>query len=134
MLEWYRAETDYRTLMDDCETLIARVAAELGLGGVVSWQGRRIDLTPPWERITVREAFARYAALSVEEALRRDRFDEIMVCAIEPHLGMRTARLPVRISRDARRPGAGEGGRSAGSPNVSNSISPVWNWPTPFPS
>ena len=88
MLEWYRAGTDYRTLMDDCEALIARVAGELGLGDAVSRQGGRIGLAPPWERITVREAFARYAGVSVEEALRRDRFDEIMVCAIEPHLGM----------------------------------------------
>lgn len=87
MLEWYRAEADYLTLMEDCEALITRVAAEFGLGGAVSWQGRRIDLTPPWERITVREAFARYAPLTVEEALRQDRFDEIMVSAIEPHLG-----------------------------------------------
>ncbi len=88
MLEWYRTGTDYRTLMDDCEGLIARVAGELGLGGAVSWQGRRICLLPPWERITVREAFARYAGLSVEEALRRDCFDETMVCAVEPRLGM----------------------------------------------
>jgi lysyl-tRNA synthetase class 2 len=88
MLEWYRAETDYRTLMDDCEILIARIAEELGLGDSVSWQGGRIYLSPPWERITVREAFVRYAGLTVEEALLSDRFDEIMVCAIEPHLGI----------------------------------------------
>ena len=88
MLEWYRAEADYLTLMDDCEALIVRVAAEFGLGSALSWQGRRIDLTPPWERITVREAFARYAPLTVEEALRQDRFDEIMVSSIEPHLGV----------------------------------------------
>lgn len=88
MLEWYRTGTDYRTLMDDCESLIAYVAGELGLGGVVSWRGNKICLSPPWERITVREAFARHAGLGVEEALRRDCFDEIMVCEVEPHLGM----------------------------------------------
>jgi elongation factor P--(R)-beta-lysine ligase len=87
MLEWYRAKTDYRTLMDDCEVLISFVAAELGLGGALSRQGSRIDLTPPWERITVREAFSRYASISVEEALRRNSFDETMAFAIEPHLG-----------------------------------------------
>jgi elongation factor P--(R)-beta-lysine ligase len=87
MLEWYRAQTDYRTLMDDCEGLINHVAAEVGLGGAVARQGRRIDLTPPWERITVREAFGRYASLGVGEALARDCFDEVMVCEIEPHLG-----------------------------------------------
>ena len=87
MLEWYRAQADYRVLMDDCEALITRVAAELGRNGGLSRQGRRIDLKPPWERITVREAFARYAPLSADEALRRDCFDEIMVSAIEPRLG-----------------------------------------------
>ena len=88
MVEWYRAGTDYLTLMDDCEILIARIAEELGLDDAVYWQGRRICLKPPWERITVREAFTRYAGLSLEEVLMRDRFDEIMVCAIEPHLGL----------------------------------------------
>jgi len=87
LLEWYRAGSDYRTLMDDCEALIAGVAADLGLGGAVTWQGRRIDLTPGWERLTVRAAFARYASVTVGEALRRGIFDEIMVSEIEPHLG-----------------------------------------------
>jgi elongation factor P--(R)-beta-lysine ligase len=87
LLEWYRTGTDYRTLMADCETLIARVAAELSLGGVISRQGGKIGLMPPWERLTVREAFSLYAGVSVEEALITDRFDEIMTCAIEPHLG-----------------------------------------------
>jgi lysyl-tRNA synthetase class 2 len=87
MLEWYRAGTDYRTLMDDCESLIACVAAQLGLGGFISRQGGKIGLTPPWERLTVREAFSRYTGVSVEEALISDRFDEIMACTIEPHLG-----------------------------------------------
>lgn len=88
MLEWYRTGTDYRTLMNDCEGLIASIAEDLGLGGVVSWQGTKVALLPPWERITVREAFSRYAGLSVEEALGRGCFDEIMVSAVEPHLGM----------------------------------------------
>ena len=87
LLEWYRAGTDYRILMDDCELLIARAAQDLGLGCAVTWQGRRIDLSSGWERLTVREAFARYASLTAEEALKRDRFEETMVCEIEPHLG-----------------------------------------------
>jgi elongation factor P--(R)-beta-lysine ligase len=88
MLEWYRAGTDYRTLMDDCEALINAVAREIGLDGVVSWQGRRIGLDAPWERISVRDAFARYATISAAEALRTDRFDEVLACEVEPHLGM----------------------------------------------
>ena len=87
MLEWYREGTDYRTLMDDCESLITLIARELGFGGIFSRQGREIRLGIPWERITVREAFTRYATTTAAEALRMDRFDEILACEIEPHLG-----------------------------------------------
>ena len=88
MIEWYRAEADYRTLMDDCEVMINTVAREIGFDGVVSWQGRRIDLGAPWKRISVRDAFARYATISTAEALGTDRFDEVLACEIEPRLGM----------------------------------------------
>lgn len=90
LLEWYRAEADYRVLMEDCERLLLRAAGELGLGGELVWQGKTIPLRGPWERLTVREAFARYAPLSLDEALQRDRFDEILACEIEPRLGERT--------------------------------------------
>jgi lysyl-tRNA synthetase class 2 len=88
MLEWYRAETDYRTLMEECEALIPFVARELGFDNTFSWQGHKIDLGTPWERITVREAFSRYAATSADEALKTDRFDEILACEVEPCLGL----------------------------------------------
>jgi lysyl-tRNA synthetase class 2 len=88
MLEWYRRGTDYRALMSDCETLITLVVRELGIDGIVSRQGRGIGLNTPWERITVRDAFARYATVTVAEALRTDRFDEVLACEVEPLLGM----------------------------------------------
>jgi lysyl-tRNA synthetase class 2 len=88
MLEWYREGKDYRTLMEDCEALITSVAGELGIDGVIFWQGRKIRLGIPWERITVHEAFSRYATMTAAEALRTDRFDEIFACEVEPRLGM----------------------------------------------
>ncbi|MFA6464119.1 MAG: amino acid--tRNA ligase-related protein, partial [Desulfurivibrionaceae bacterium] len=90
MLEWYAAQTDYRDLMEDCEALLRHLAASMGKDGVLEWQGRRIDLAPEWERITVAEAFRRYAPCTVEEALAQDRFDELLVEFVEPHLGMAT--------------------------------------------
>lgn len=88
MLEWYRAGADYRTLMSDCESLILYVAADLGFGRILPRQDRAIRLEPPWERITVREAFKRYAAMTDAEALRMDRFEEILSHDIEPRLGV----------------------------------------------
>ena len=90
MLEWYAAQRDYRDLMADCEALLRHLAAATGKGGMLEWQGHRIDLGPEWERITVAEAFRRYAPCTVEEALAQDRFDELLVEYVEPHLGMAT--------------------------------------------
>ena len=88
MLEWYRTNADYSQIMDDCEGLV-RVAAEaIGLRGTIRRQGHTISLNGSWERLTVREAFSRYGEISAEEALEKDLFDEIMVCKIEPQLGM----------------------------------------------
>lgn len=73
MLEWYRAGADYFSLMDECEELLAAVAG--------------IDLAPPWERLTVEEAFRRYAGMTAAQALAADLFDQLMVEKIEPQLG-----------------------------------------------
>ncbi|MCX5863477.1 MAG: EF-P lysine aminoacylase EpmA [Deltaproteobacteria bacterium] len=90
MLEWYATGSDYRDLMADCEALLRHLAAAMGKGGVLEWQGCRIDLGSEWERLTVAEAFRRYAPCTVEEALAQDQFDEMLVEYVEPHLGMTT--------------------------------------------
>ena len=88
MLEWYAAGFDYRQLMNQCEEMIDAVANDLGFRSGIVWQGKKISLTSPWERFTVQEAFEKYAPLTLDEALSRDNFDEIMVEYIEPHLGI----------------------------------------------
>lgn len=87
LLEWYTAGVDYRHMMDQCQALIGAVARQLNLGPVLTYQGRPIDLRPPWTRLSVEEAFALYGALSLEDALATDRFDEVMGLQIEPRLG-----------------------------------------------
>ncbi|MDP2969211.1 MAG: EF-P lysine aminoacylase EpmA [Deltaproteobacteria bacterium] len=88
LLEWYRADGDYLDLMDECEALIQSLAVEIGLGESVTYRSHRTLLTSPWERMTVEEAFHRYAKISAKEALRQDLFDEVMVQDIEPRLGI----------------------------------------------
>lgn len=88
MLEWYRAGIDCHALMEECEALLRFIAASLvGDGGMLLYQGHRIDLAGPWERLTVAEAFKRHAPYGAEEALRRGVFDEALVVHIEPQLG-----------------------------------------------
>jgi len=88
MLEWYQAGSDYRNLMSECEALLLDVFDALGCGAILTFQGNRISLRPPWETITVADAFSRHAPLTMAEALRQERFDEMMACHIEPALGM----------------------------------------------
>jgi elongation factor P--(R)-beta-lysine ligase len=84
MLEWYRAGVDYLGLMEETEALV-RAAA--GATSIV-YRGHSVELAPPWERITVAEAFRLHAGTTPEQALAAGSFDEIMVEMIEPRLGL----------------------------------------------
>jgi lysyl-tRNA synthetase class 2 len=87
MLEWYAAGQTYVDLMACCEDLIRFTTRGLGMAGILSYQGLAVDLSPPWPRLTVADAFRRFASVSAQEALARGRFDEIMGIEIEPNLG-----------------------------------------------
>ena len=89
LLEWYRAGIDYRELMEECEALIRTVSRDVVLGQKVIYKGQEIELAGPWERISVEEAFDRYAQTSASEAVEHDLFDETMVRHIEPKLGIK---------------------------------------------
>jgi lysyl-tRNA synthetase class 2 len=73
--------------MDECEALVLHVSASLGRGQRIRYQGREIRLEAPFERISLREAFDRYAPSSLDEALRQGTFDETVAGFVEPHLG-----------------------------------------------
>ena len=83
LLEWYRRDTDYTQLMADCEALLTHLVPS----GRLAWQGTTIDLTPPWPRLCVAEAFSRHASCSIDEALATGRFEEVLTAEVEPRLG-----------------------------------------------
>jgi lysyl-tRNA synthetase class 2 len=83
LLEWYRTGVDYHALMTECMELFFVLVPE----GKLSRQGRMIDLSMSWQRLTVSEAFSRYASMSLQSALATDRFEEILTGEVEPHLG-----------------------------------------------
>jgi lysyl-tRNA synthetase class 2 len=92
MLEWYRVAGDYHDLMVDCEKLLQHVFTELsgdsqtGRGVSGSCLGT-MTLDEPWERVSVGESFRKYSPVALNTALSEDRFDELLVEYIEPHLG-----------------------------------------------
>jgi lysyl-tRNA synthetase class 2 len=86
MLEWYISNEDYLYLMDECRDMIRHVARTLGISDILNFQGKQIDISGIWERITVRDAFNRYAGTTPEKAVEAGNYDEIMVTEIEPSL------------------------------------------------
>lgn len=61
MMEFYAAYTDYQWLMDFTEQVL-RHAAETATGtAVLNYQGKTVDLSRPFERLTILQAIMRHA-------------------------------------------------------------------------
>jgi len=71
MMEFYQAYATYRDLMDLTEEMICHVAREVVGSLKFSYGGKEVDLTPPWDRLTVREAIVKYG--NVDPAILEDR-------------------------------------------------------------
>ncbi len=72
MLEWYRAHADYAQIAVDAEELVGEVLRPRGSAAL--------------PRMTVREAYLRWAGWDPVEAWDQDRFDFDMATKIEPNL------------------------------------------------
>lgn len=67
MLELYQAYADYHDMMDLAEQLISTVAKEVLGTNRLSYQGKEIDVSLPWERIPMLEAVKRYSGLDFNQ-------------------------------------------------------------------
>ncbi len=63
MLEVYQAFGDYEVMMELVEQLVAYVADNVLGTREITYQGQKIDLTPPWTRLTMLEAIEKYAGI-----------------------------------------------------------------------
>lgn len=103
MLEWYRTGAPYETLMDDCAALLA-TAAEAAGTDTLTFRGLTADPFAAPERLTVAEAFDRYAHVDLfaddlagqarargirlaEDDTWADVFSRVIVEKVEPNLG-----------------------------------------------
>lgn len=67
LLELYQAYTDYYGMMDLCEKLYRHVAQEVLGTTLISYEGVEIDLSKPFERLTMLEAVKKYAGIDFNE-------------------------------------------------------------------
>jgi lysyl-tRNA synthetase, class II len=85
MLEWYEAYADYEDIAVRLEELISHVAHEVGYEGP-------IDFTPPWRRVTLRDAIREKTGLDIQsdevpgEDTWAKRVDALLSKRVEPEL------------------------------------------------
>lgn len=119
MLEWYRAGEPYEALMADCAELLALAAETAGARRLV-WRGHEVDPCVEPERISVQEAFQRFAGIDLlsttnargetdrdalsaalkivgirhaEDDTWADMYSRVLVERIEPRLGFGRAAI-----------------------------------------
>ena len=63
MLEFYQAHADYQQLMTLTEELVTGVLLDLRGTLKITYQGRALDFTPPWPRLSFLDALAREAKI-----------------------------------------------------------------------
>ena len=64
MLEWYRAGEDYSVLMDDCAAFLRLAATAAGVTQL-RYRDRVCDPFAPYERVSVSQAFQRFAGIDL---------------------------------------------------------------------
>lgn len=67
MLEWYRADTPYRELWEDCKSILAAVAAATERT-VWSYRDARSDVVSAHAHLTVEDAFSNFAGFRLSES------------------------------------------------------------------
>lgn len=75
MIEWYEAYTDYNDQMKRFETLISTLAQKVTGSMKVQFQGKEIDFTPPWRRLTVKDGVREYAKVDPDTISEQELFD-----------------------------------------------------------
>jgi lysyl-tRNA synthetase class 2 len=73
MLEFYQAYADYGDLMELTEAMLGELGRTLAGGLALTYQGERIDLTPPWRRLRYLDAVAEAVGLDRADLRHRER-------------------------------------------------------------
>ncbi len=73
MLEFYQAYATFEDLMEFTEKLVGHVSQQITGGYRLTYQGREIDLTPPWQRLDLRESLTRVGGIPAEVVRDRER-------------------------------------------------------------
>ncbi|MHB1134888.1 MAG: lysine--tRNA ligase [Chloroflexota bacterium] len=78
MMECYQAYADYRDVAHMVEMMVSSMAAEVLGTRQLTFKGATIDVTPPWRRLTLREAIREESGIDYVEYPDREGLAEAM--------------------------------------------------------
>ncbi|WP_234030585.1 lysine--tRNA ligase [Undibacterium sp. 14-3-2] len=86
MMEFYAAYVDYKWLMDFTEQVIRKAAEDAHGTAVLTYQGKELDLSKPFERLTIVGAINKYAPQYTHEQLHDAEFikAELLKFGVKP--------------------------------------------------
>lgn len=86
MMEFYAAYVDYKWLMDFTEQVIRKAAEDAHGTAVLTYQGRELDLSKPFQRLTIVGAINKYAPQYTNEQLHDAEFikTELLKFGVKP--------------------------------------------------
>ena len=87
MLEWYEAYADYDDAAERLEELIGTVSRAVLGRTTIERDGRVIDLAPPWQRVTMRDAIAEHAGVDLAERPSREQLAAALGVELDETLG-----------------------------------------------
>ncbi len=82
-IEFYQAYADYNDMMVHFETIYANASLAVNKTTKIVYQGQEIDLTPPWERLTMKDAIRKYAGFDVDEKSDKELSELLKAKGIE---------------------------------------------------
>jgi lysyl-tRNA synthetase, class II len=87
MLEWYEAYADYNDTAADFERLVSTVAQRVLGTTEIERDGQKIDLKPPWRRITLRDAIREETGIDIADHPSREQLAAAMDSEPDPQEG-----------------------------------------------
>jgi lysyl-tRNA synthetase class 2 len=89
-MEFYQAYADFEEVMRQVEEMHAHITLAVCGTLQISYLGMALDMTPPFQRLTLREAIAEYAGIDFDKYPERDALAEVMRKkghTVDPKLG-----------------------------------------------
>ncbi|HPR34263.1 MAG TPA: lysine--tRNA ligase [Anaerolineaceae bacterium] len=77
-LEFYMAYADYNIIMEMTEQMVSQVAQRVLGTMVIQYEGHEINLTPPWNRMQIRQGLIDHAGIDINEHPTAEGLEEIM--------------------------------------------------------